>query len=230
MLKITNTLDIKLNVRGDELESTFKKLGLSFTRDLADPDTGRLYADEVEHRKYLANAVSFSWTAPIYQLEKYMSNADILSVANELDAKEVFKVYELNQVGFSKLEPGKSVEIINEPEFLDSLVHSGFADKITIEDTETGQIIWKGGIKEGEKEIYKNHKFFEEDKPTKIKTKEIYNVLHPDKLRQPYYPKKENTEENTQAYEEAKQKYVEKFGKQPHPQTKLDKLLAQINN
>jgi hypothetical protein len=188
MYKIKNKLQVNLTARGQELKQEIIKNGLEYSFDLVDENT-KPYADEPALRKRLRKGTSFSWIVSTSPDETILGRGEELAVANTPEVQDVIGVWESHQAGFVNLAPGKTAEIRENPRYLNDLIITGFADKIQIFDEDV--MIWDGGIKEVEYEMRKTLKDVDEDKVRKYKGEEICNLLHPDKLREVYYPKLE---------------------------------------
>ena len=147
-----------------------------------------------ETKKRLTTALSLSWNSSI-------SRANQISAESRQEAREVpaaedfFLVMQNEGIGFYRLEPGDSVELRHNREMIDELVQASIADKLRITDTETGEVVWDGGLVDHSYEVIV---FDEIGKKVKVKqeAKRIANMLHPEKERAIYYPVKEKQKAN----------------------------------
>jgi hypothetical protein len=189
MYEIHNKLRINVNAKGDELKKIFEENNLHYSYDRVD-DEMRDIPDEPLLRRRLKAATCFTWVGSIKPGEDLLDPTDYKDALNVADVEDMAKIYEANGIGFAYLEPNKSVTIKKIDRFLDELINSSFADKITITDTDTGEMIWDGAVKKVEYQLARTSKEREDDKFKTYKGEVIYNKLDPEQgPDKPYDPR-----------------------------------------
>jgi len=188
MYKITNKLKVNLTATDKELKEELIKNGLEYSYDKVDSVTSRPIPDKVKLRNRLAAGTCFTFWCPPELDEAVLDKTDMESINSEPKVEDVATVYASVNHGFSKLEPGKFAYLAQKDYIIESLINTGYADKIIITDETTGNIVWDGGIVDVEYTYFNSLKDKEEGKEKKGKSKIIVNMVHPEKLRKLYTP------------------------------------------
>lgn len=193
MYKITNKLDVNLTAKGVELKEAFNKLKINYTLDktiVNEIGQRNKVADEVALADRLETACSFNYVAPIKFDDTNLDLDDREAMLHKSDLNRFYKIASRKKMGFFKLAPMESVELVHDEDILRDLITKHFAKHLEIIDTVTGDVIFDGGLTEFEFKGSKSLKAHDEEKFTIYKGIRTCNLLHPKKELDLYYPTK----------------------------------------
>jgi hypothetical protein len=221
MFKITNILQADIRAQGQALIKECERLGVRVSYDKTEvTPSGRAerITDETEQRKRLMSAVSLKWVAPRSVIEANLSDSSKRALEQEEWAADYFRVVDSNAVGFERLRPGESVELIHDIKIVEALIKSSHAEKIRITDTETGDVIFEGKIRP----ITRSYIIINQEKKREkqdFESVELINAIHPQGKLEYYYPS-------------LAVKVVEEIKTEPEPKTsakKTSSILSDLN-
>lgn len=255
MFLITNKLDVDLSAKGNELIATFQKLKLNLQKSKREVIDGRIVmsVNNAVAQEALETAVCLSYVGPVAFNSDYLDN-DQKKTMERGTINEYFRTVRLAKVGFYKLEPLASTELVHDINIINDLVKQSIAKYLDIEDTERGVKIWEGGIVADTVDASPSMKAYDkalEDsmKPRQAQVTRVGNLLHPDKLCTIFYDEVEmkaepktdfkspaegeetNYElgEPVETFEQLQEAYKSKFGKRaPGFFNTPEKLLAKL--
>jgi len=252
MFLITNKLDVDLSAKGNELIAIFQKLKLNLQKSKREVIDGRIVmsVSNAVAQEALETAVCLSYVGPVAFNSDYLDN-DQKKTMEKGTINEYFRTVRLAKVGFYKLEPVTSTQLVHDIEIINNLVKQGIAKYLDIKDTDLGVKIWEGGIVadtvDASPSMKAYDKALEDDtKPRQAKVTRVGNLLHPDQLCEVFYPEAEievepetdfkklaeveaNDSNPAETIQELQQAYLEKFGtKAPGFFNTREKLITQL--
>jgi hypothetical protein len=190
MYKVTNILQANIRAKGQELFAECRKLGVTIMHDTFETtETGRAVpkVDETKQSARLEQFATLKWVAPIDPFNPGIPDSDLKALEKVEKIEEYFKIVDSNAIGFERLRPNESVELRHEIRIVEALIQSAHRDKIRIEDTETGDVIWEPATRKAERE-YIVVNFEGKKVKEKFEVTEVYNKIHPEGKIEIYYP------------------------------------------
>ena len=131
-----------------------------------------------------------SYIAPVELSNKTFTTEQLEQLQKpKLAVDDFYRFFKRTGLGFYQLLPGESSELQHNLDVVNDLISKSCAVNLRIEDTETGDIVFEGGIEKAKSEEYKTNKDGERVSFS-VDITTVVNTLHPQKKLEIYYPTK----------------------------------------
>jgi hypothetical protein len=196
MFKVTNKIDVDLNVRGAEILNQFKKIGLfPGKQDYSENPNIPTY-NWIELAERLENAVKLSYNGPANLALEPLTVKELEELQKpSMSVSRFYKFFASRRLGFYELLPQETATLEHNPELIADLISKSLAQNIDIEDSTTGDIVYQGGTKKVKvKDI--GWDGLGKRAEIELEVEEVCNLLHPELKNELYYPTKKAKKED----------------------------------
>jgi hypothetical protein len=223
MFKVTNKIDVDLKVRDVEILNQFKKIGLFPGKQDYSKNGNIPTYNWIELAERLENAVKISYNAPANLALEPLTVEELEELQKpSMSVSRFYKFFASRNLGFYELLPQETAKLEHNPELIADLISKSLAKNITIEDTQTDQVVYDGGTK---KVKIKDIGWDGLGKRAEIEfeVEEVCNLLHPELKNELHYSKDDSE------LAKVKKEYEELFGRKPNGMAKPEKIQAEID-